>query len=169
MTNKQTWMRLVFPIVGLLFLAAGMVWTNTPAVTAQEPELTPWAYLPLVMNLRPPTLDDCEPNGTPALACPIEPGVHQAHISSLYDQDWYVFTLDDESQVAIRLHMPEDDNYDLYLYGDPPSWPIAYSVTLGNAEETITIALSAGSYYILIFPAVQALESPYELTLEVGE
>ena len=169
MSKKQTWIRLVFPIVGLLFLVVAVTSPGTPAVTAQEPELTPWAYLPLVMNLRPPSLDDCEPNGTPALACPIEPGTHQAHISSLYDQDWYVFALDDESQVTVRLRVPEDDNYDLYLYGDPPSWPMAYSVTLGNAEETIAAALSAGSYYILIFPAVQASESHYELTLEVGK
>ena len=168
MTRKHKWMILVFPIVGLLFLVAGMVWTSTTAVTAQEPELTPWAYLPVVMNLRPPSLDDCEPNGTPALACLIEPGIHRAHISSLYDQDWYVFSFDAESQVTIRLRVPEDDNYDLYLYGDPPSWPMAYSVTLGNAEETIAAALSAGSYYVLVFPAVQASAFPYELTLEVG-
>lgn len=171
MSRRRAWMTLVFPVVGLSFLVAAPARPGTAVVTAQEPELTPQAYLPLILNNYPPLwpdLDYCEPNGAPSLACPIEPGTYTAHVSSPYDQDWYIFTLDGEGDVSIRLGVPGDDNYDLYLYGDPPGVPIAWSVTPGNAEEVIEATLSAGSYYVLVFPAQQESELPYTLTLEVN-
>jgi len=158
---------ILFTATVLFLSTTAMGWLDVGAMTAQELELTPWVYLPLILNDWP-SLDYCEPNGVPSLACPIEPGVHRAHVSSPYDHDWYIFTLDHEGDVNVRLRVPGDDNYDLYLYADPPASPISYSVTPGNAAEVIEVTLLTGTYYILVFPIQQASGSSYTLTLEVN-
>jgi hypothetical protein len=160
---------------GLPFPVGTAPQSSMVPVAAQEPELTPQAYLPLVLSAWPPKpgdLDTCEPNGAPASACRIEAGIYLGHVSSPYDQDWYTFTLDGdpggvERDVCVSLKVPEGDDYDLYLYGDPPEWPIAFSTHPGNARETVEAALPAGSYYILVFPTHQASSLPYTLALEV--
>jgi hypothetical protein len=147
-------------LVVVLFL-----WIASVTVTAQE--LTTRVYLPLIMRSGAEDLDGCEPNGMPALACSIEPGLYQAHVSSPYDQDWYTFTIGDGADVTVRLTVPTGDNYDLYLYGDLPAAPIASSATLGDAEESIAATVSAGTYYILVFPIAQASDEYYQLRVEV--
>ena len=102
MSRLQTWMKLVFPVAGLLLLAVTVAWPDAAASPARNPELTPRAYLPLVVNCHPFSPDICcEPDDQPSQACHIPPGVYQAHISSPYDQDWYTFILDGESQVTL--------------------------------------------------------------------
>ena len=167
LTKSKCVLSIPFTAAVLVLSTTAMAWLDVGTVTAQEPELALWVYLPLILNDWP-SLDYCEPNSMPSLACSIEPGVHRAHVSSPYDQDWYIFTLDREGDINIRLKVPGDDNYDLYLYGDPPGSPISYSVAPWNAEEVIEVTLPTGSYYILIFPMQQASESSYTLTLEVN-
>jgi hypothetical protein len=85
------------------------------------------------------------------------------------DLDWYELNVCSGpiDQVLLSLDGPEDGaNLDLYLYADPPGWPL-YSSEGAGADETITATnVLTGVYYALVQPL--AGEGDYVLTVAVS-
>ncbi len=166
----------VVTVVGLQTEASPPSPSMVPEAT---PTLSPEAYLPLVMRLYPvtptptpvptstptPSPDWCEPNDAPAEACEIGAGVYQALVASDTDQDWYRFTTTVTRTVDIFLDGPDGDDYDLYLYGDPAGDPVAYSVTPGTPDESLSALLGRGEWYVLVFPIRSTGVRPYTLVV----
>ncbi len=85
------------------------------------------------------------------------------------DLDWYQLNVcsGPVSQVILSLDGMEDGvNLNLYLYADPPGWPL-YSSEGAGADETITATgVLTGVYYALVQPLTG--EGDYVLQVAVS-
>ncbi|MFZ5986975.1 MAG: S8 family serine peptidase [Bacillota bacterium] len=76
-----------------------------------------------------------------------------ATIDSPDDVDIYQLLIDQTSEVSIKLqNLPADANYDLSLhtisiYG---AKKLASSILTGNADESISLSLDSGAYYVMV-------------------
>ncbi|MBW4523109.1 MAG: pre-peptidase C-terminal domain-containing protein [Scytolyngbya sp. HA4215-MV1] len=90
-------------------------------------------------------------------------GFFRDFVSATDWSDTYQFTLPTNSSSFNLLVDGISDNVDVYLYDSNRSL-LQSSATAGNAAETISRALVAGTYYIEVRSANQA-SSPYRLSL----
>lgn len=145
--------------------------------TGSPPAVLPYrCFLPMVVKGGqstpvPPTPPACtgleqEPNDTHTDATPFVVSCFQGSASWDGDPDWYRVDLcSGPWRLTARLTGPAGANLDLYLYADPPGWPIAASEE-GGSEETIAASgLVTGTYYILVQPAWGS--GAYTLSAEV--
>lgn len=134
-------------------------------------------YLPLV------ACTDRQPSPPPLPTCMVEEESNDVHDSAQAvvarcvegdadgygDLDWYRLNVcsGPVDQVILSLDGPEDGaNLDLYLYADPPGWPL-YSSEEAGADETITATgVLTGIYYALVQPL--AGEGDYVLEAAVS-
>ncbi|MCP4538206.1 MAG: hypothetical protein GY832_13790 [Chloroflexi bacterium] len=71
------------------------------------------------------------------------------------DSDWYRLEVCSPVDLRILLEGSENADLDLYLYGDPPGWPLYASETIHSSDEQIAAPnLITGTYYALIQPAL---------------
>lgn len=61
------------------------------------------------------------------------------------DQDWYKFTTGPGVTLQVRLEVPSGSDFDLFLYSDPPTSPVAESVRGAGQVEEITYPIPVTS------------------------
>ncbi len=181
-------MRKWFVLSGMLILAAAVLVAPTaltalpsglcsiclPGTGPQPPTPTPpgppRCYLPLVVrgDAGPAcTGREQEPNDTHTDATPFVASCYRGTAEWEGDSDWYrVHLCSGPWTLNLTLDGPNGSNLDLYLYGDPPGWPIAASESSGPDESLSVSGLVTGTYYILVQPAWGS--GPYTLSAEVA-
>lgn len=127
-------------------------------------------YLPLILvgdAPPPPCTEELEVNDTHTDAMNIVSTRICGTASWDGDQDWYRVRLcSGPWDLRLALDGPDGSNLDLYLYSDPPGWPL-YSSESSSADEVLTAtALITGTYYVLVQPAWGS--GPYELRLNIA-
>lgn len=129
-------------------VTAEVLQTNLPLYKTRTAPNT--VFLPAVAT--PIDVGPDEPNNTFATAWPLL--LNASFDSNFYDQadrfDVYSFTLQQSQTVNISLQqIPEGDNFNLFLY---TAWRtlLASSQNPNTADESITIVLQPGKYYLMI-------------------
>jgi hypothetical protein len=132
-----------------------------PTPPPPTPPGPPRCFLPLVIRSEggtppPPTCEGAErePNDTHTDATPFVFSCARGTAEWDGDSDWYrVHLCSGPFTLSAALDGPDGANLDLYLYGDPPGWPIAASESGGPDESLSVPGLVTGTYYILVQPA----------------
>jgi hypothetical protein len=150
---------------------------DDPCFPGSEPGYTPLpprAYLPLVQRAgaapQPPPPLSCdtpevEPNDTHTVAQALA-GCVAGSASWDGDPDWYRVNLcSGPHDLALALDGPAGADLDLYLYGDPPGFPLYRSEGTGVDESIAATGLVTGTYYVLVQPAQGS--GSYVLNVEV--
>ncbi len=70
------------------------------------------------------------------------------------DPDWYRLEVCSPVDLRLVLEGPDSADLDLYLYGDPPGWPLYSSESIGSDEEITATDVLTGTYYALVQPLV---------------
>jgi len=141
-------------------VAAG---TATITVTTQDGNKTATCTVTVT---NPTSGDTYEPNNTFTNAYSISYGnTLNSYIYSASDVDNYKLTVTSSRSYTITLsNLPKD--YDLTLYDSSGSY-IDYSNNYGTTNETITVTLSPGTYYIEVvgYNGNYSTTSPYKLAV----
>ena len=126
---------------------------------------------------------DCQPALPPPPRCLVEEESNDVHdgaqavvarcvegdTDGYGDLDWYKLNIcsGPVGQVILSLDGPEDGaNLDLYLYADPPGWPLYSSEEAGAGEMITATDVLTGVYYALVQPL--AGEGDYVLRVAVS-
>lgn len=145
-----------------------------PTPPTPTPPGPPRCFLPLVVRggeaTPPPACpnpgQEQEPNDTHTDATPFVFSCVRGVAEWDGDSDWYRVRLcSGPWNLTVVLDGPDGANLDLYLYGDPPGWPIASSESGGPDEALSVSGLVTGTYYLLVQPAWGS--GPYTLSAEV--
>jgi len=121
----------------------------------QPSTLTYHAYFPVVFrgNEAVPvptgcTIEEHEPNDLHDQAQPLGHCV-RGNASDPLDMDWYrIEACQGPLDVEIRLAGAGD--VDLYVYGDPPGYPLGASESTGGNEVLSLTHLNTGIYYVVV-------------------
>jgi hypothetical protein len=93
-----------------------------------------------------------EPNDIHTTATGLAQPCARGEITSNSDLDWYQIDLcSARPYVGLYLQGPNQVDFDLYLYGNPPGAPLAASEG-PRAIEFLTTSLVTGTYYVLVSP-----------------
>ena len=136
------------------------------------PEMPHHFYLPLVVKEGdtplPPLICDVvevETNDTHTDAQVMLATCVAGNASWDGDSDWYRLEVCSPVGLQLTLEGPQDADLDLYLYADPPGWPLYSSENDGSSNETITATnVLTGTYYAL----VQPITGQGDYVLDVG-
>ncbi len=172
-------LRLLLSIALLVLLLVGLSLASAPArcvlclplPPAPGPQYAPRAFLPLILAPgSPPAPGVCEvveqePNDVHTQAQALDRCVSGAAYNDL-DMDWYRLEAC-QGPVNLTLRLTAAENLDLYLYGDPPGYPLAVSESWGGDEEIRISELLTGTYYALVQPALGA-QGTYVLEVEAS-
>ncbi len=112
--------------------------------------------------------DEYEPNDSFSSAERLNSGERlYANIHAEDDDDYFKFTIDEESEVYIYLSsIPSGTDYDIRLY-DSDEDRIASSTNGDNDDEEINEILDSGTYYIRVYTYSGFSENTYRLELDV--
>lgn len=129
-------------------VTAEVLQTNIPLYKTQTAPST--VFLPVVSI--PIDVGPEEPNDTFETAWPLS--LNASFDSNFYDQadrfDVYSFSLQQSQRIEIDLRqIPEGDNFNLFLYTVGRTL-LASSQNPNTADESITIVLQPGTYYLMI-------------------
>lgn len=73
-------------------------------------------------------------------------------IDNIRDQDWYKVTIDETIGYTFELeNIPSGRDYDMYIYNEAGTY-VSGSACGSNNDELINTTLSAGTYYVKIYP-----------------
>jgi len=80
-------------------------------------------------------------------------------------KDFYYFNITENSKIYLVLDMPQNVNFDLFLYDSDTIVASSVRVITGSSETIINFTLERGIYYISIeYTDGEALEGEYSLT-----
>jgi subtilisin-like proprotein convertase family protein len=118
---------------------------------------------------------EMEPNNLPSEAesnlplCHSQENTVTGYLPNGDNDDFYQIEVQAESQVVITLDGPDEteDNptapdYDLYLYAQDLSL-VTQSAISGTSDESITITVAPGTYYIRVYPFEGRSDEPYTI------
>jgi len=134
------------------------------------PEMPHRVYLPVLIGERSPSPLVCdvleiEPNSTHTDAQAMLATCVAGNASFYGDSDWYRLEVCSPVDLRLVLEGPDEIDLDLYLFGDPPGWPLYSSETAYSSHEQITATnLITGTYYAHVNP----LQGQGDYVLNVG-
>ena len=176
-------MRVLFTLslLALLIAVGTAIYQSAPEATCAgkllclplptpTPFLPPQVYLPVVLGgggaPPPPQVCDVtevESNDVHADAQVIDHCVRGTAPDDL-DMDWYHLDAC-AGPITLTLQLAGTGDMDLYLYADPPGWPLASSESWGSDESIKTTDLVTGTYYAVVQPALGS-QGAYTLTVQ---
>lgn len=124
-------------------------------------------YLFSAKNYPTSTGDSFEPNNTQSTASAIALGstITTANLHASTDIDFFKFTLSSGSNVNIELsNIPSGCDYDLQLLNNSGT-VLASSAKGSNKDESISISISSGTYYIKVYSFSGSSNTNYSLKL----
>jgi ELWxxDGT repeat protein/VCBS repeat-containing protein len=129
-----------------------------------------WVPLPY-STYREPTPIDVAGN-TPASAFNLGTGLGQLatyrdRVGGLDSNDYYRFDITNTAQVSLGL-TNLTGNVDLQLFDSSGNTILGSSAQSGLSPESIIRSLSAGTYYVRVFPALGQTDSSYTLSVNIS-
>ncbi len=190
--GKTAAMRVALPILFVaiagLTVAVGMRYVVSPGecfasgacLSGTEPGgvagMPHGVYLPLVVGAGtgspplPTCEDESEPNDSHSGAQTITGLCVEGRTVRQGNMDFYRLNICSPVDLHLALSGVDEADLDLYLYDDPPGWPLHSSETVGASSEAITAAhLLTGTHYVLVQQWGAADGGEYKLDIGVIE
>lgn len=175
-------LRRIFYGIAILTLVGVGAWARQPRVQAlgaglclplppQLATLTHHAYFPVIFRgdeavpVTGCTVREYEPNDLHTEAQALGYCV-RGDASDPLDMDWYRLEAC-QGPVDVQVRLAGSGDVDLYVYGDPPGYPLGASETTGGNETVYLTHLNTGAYYVVVQPGLVGAGA-YTVTVEAA-